>query len=109
MDFEEAKSLRLTVPVTAAIGGTALPEISIDLEKPAPPRQVYILAELLSAGGADPEQVQAILSALRIPAGVLGVLLLIFMVLLARRQLQRHRRRKHLKARIRRMKKRMEP
>ena len=40
---------------------------------------------------------------------LLGVLLLIFMVLLFRRQLQRHRRRKHLKARIRRMKKRMEP
>lgn len=109
VDFEEAKSLRLIVPVTASIEGNALPGISVTLEKPAPPRQAYILAELLNAGGADPEQVQAILSALRIPSLVLGVLLLIFMVLLFRRQLQRHRRRKHLKARIRRMKKRMEP
>lgn len=108
VELETEESLRLTVPVTASIEGNALPEISVTLEKPAPPRQVYILAELLSAGGADPEQVQAILSALRVPALVLGVLLLILMVLLLRRQLQRHRRRKHLKARIRRMKKKME-
>lgn len=108
MDLQLESRLRLTVPVMASIEDTALPEIQVTLERPAPQREAYILAELLSAGGADPEQVEAILSALRIPAAVLGVLLLVFLVLLFHRQIQRHRRRKHLKARIRRMKKRME-
>ena len=108
MDLQSESQLRLTVPVMASIEDTALPEIQVTLERPAPQREAYILAELLSAGGADPEQVEAILSALRIPAAVLGVLLLVFLVLLFHRQIQRHRRRKHLKARIRRMKKRME-
>lgn len=100
--------LRITVPVSATLGDTVLPEIEVKLERPAPPREAYILAELLSPQGMDPEQVQAIVHALRIPAAVVGVLLLIFMLLLFRRQILRHRRRKHLKARIRRMKKRME-
>ena len=100
--------LRITVPVSATLGDTVLPEIQVKLERPAPPREAYILAELLSPQGMDPEQVQAIVHALRIPAAVVGVLLLIFMLLLFRRQILRHRRRKHLKARIRRMKKRME-
>ena len=108
MDLQSESQLRLTVPVMASIEDTALPEIQVTLERPAPQREAYILAELLSAGGADPEQVEAILSALRIPAAVLGVLLLVFLVLLFHRQIQRHRRRRHLKARIRRMKKRME-
>ena len=85
-----------------------MPQVQVKLERPAPQREAFILAELLSAGGTSPEQVQAILNALRIPAAVVGVLLLIFILLLFRRQILRHRRRKHLKARIRRMKKRME-
>lgn len=108
VDLLSETQLKLTVPVSASIDGTALPEIQVALERPAPQREAYILAELLSAKGADPEQVQAILNALRIPAAVVGVLLLIFIILLFHRQIQRHRRRKHLKARIRRMKKRME-
>ena len=100
--------LNITVPVSATLGDTVLPGIEVKLERPAPPREAYILAELLSPQGMDPEQVQAIVHALRIPAAVVGVLLLIFMLLLFRRQILRHRRRKHLKARIRRMKKRME-
>ena len=100
--------LNITVPVSATLGETVLPEIEVKLERPAPPREAYILAELLSPQGMDPEQVQAILNALRIPAAVVGVLLLIFILLLFRRQILRYRRRKHLKARIRRMKKRME-
>lgn len=100
--------LNITVPVSATLGDTVLPEIEVKLERPAPPREAYILAELLSPQGMDPEQVQAILNALRIPAAVVGVLLLIFILLLFRRQILRYRRRKHLKARIRRMKKRME-
>ena len=97
-----------TVAVMPALEEPARAEIQVTLERPSPQREAYILAELLSAGGADPEQVEAILSALRIPAAVLGVLLLVFLVLLFHRQIQRHRRRRHLKARIRRMKKRME-
>ena len=108
VDFGNEKQLTLTVPICAVIAGIELPEIQVRLERPAPQREAYILSELLEAGGADPEQVQAILNALRIPGAVLGVLLLVFMLLLFHRQLQRYRRRKHLKARIRRMKKRME-
>lgn len=108
VDFESGKQLTLTVPISATIEGMSLPEIRVKLERPAPQREAYILSELLSAQGADPEQVQAILNALRIPAAVFGVLLLILIILLFRRQILRHRRRKHLKARIRRMKKRME-
>lgn len=100
--------LNITVPVSATLGDTVLPEIEVKLERPAPPREAYILAELLSPQGMTPEQVQAILNVLRIPAAVVGVLLLIFILLLFRRQILRYRRRKHLKARIRRMKKRME-
>ena len=100
--------LQLTVSVDATLDGVALPRVQVKLERPAPPREDFILSELLSAGGASPEQVHQILQALRIPAAVVGVLLLIFILLLFKKQLQRHKRRKHLKARIRRMKKRME-
>ena len=106
--LSEDGPLQLTVSIDASLEGAILPQVQVKLERPAPPREDFILSELLSAGGASPEQAQAILEALRIPAAVVGVLLLIFMVLLSRRQLQRHKRRKHLKARIRRMKKRME-
>lgn len=108
VDLSSDSPLNITVPVSATLGETVLPEIEVKLERPAPPREAYILAELLSPQGMDPEQVQAILNALRIPAAVVGVLLLIFILLLFRRQILRYRRRKHLKARIRRMKKRME-
>lgn len=106
--LSENGPLQTTVGIDASLEGAVLPQVQVKLERPAPQREAFILAELLSAGGTSPEQVQAILNALRIPAAVVGVLLLIFMVLLFRRQLQRHRRRRHLKARIRRMKKRME-
>ena len=108
VDLSSGSPLNITVPVSATLGDTVLPEIEVKLERPAPPREAYILADLLSPQGMDPEQVQAILNALRIPAAVVGVLLLIFILLLFRRQILRYRRRKHLKARIRRMKKRME-
>ena len=108
VDLSSDSPLNITVPVSATLGDTVLPEIEVKLERPAPPREAYILAELLSPQGMAPEQVQAILNALRIPAAVVGVLLLIFILLLFRRQILRYRRRKHLKARIRRMKKRME-
>ena len=108
VDLSSDSPLNITVPVSATLGDTVLPEIEVKLERPAPPREAYILADLLSPQGMAPEQVQAILNALRIPAAVVGVLLLIFILLLFRRQILRYRRRKHLKARIRRMKKRME-
>lgn len=107
-EISEDGPLQLTVGIDASLEGAVLPQIQVKLERPAPPREAFILSELLSAGGASPEQVQQILEVLRIPAAVVGVLLLVFIILLFRRQLQRHKRRKHLKARIRRMKKRME-
>ena len=108
VNLSSGSPLNISVPVSATLGDTVLPGIEVKLERPAPPREAYILADLLSPQGMDPEQVQAILNALRIPAAVVGVLLLIFILLLFRRQILRYRRRKHLKARIRRMKKRME-
>lgn len=106
--LSENGPLQITLGIDASLEGADLPQVQVKLERPAPKREAFILAELLSAGGTSPEQAQAILNALRIPAAVVGVLLLAFFVLLFRRQLQRHRRRRHLKARIRRMKKRME-
>lgn len=108
VDLLSDTQLKRTVTVSASIGDAALPDIEVALERPAPPREAYILAELLSAKGADPEQVEAIVNALRIPAAVLGIGLLFFIITLFQRQIRRHRRRRHLKARIRRMKKRME-
>ena len=108
VDLLSDTQLKRTVTVSASIGDAALPDIEVALERPAPPREADILAELLSAKGADPEQVEAIVNALRIPAAVLGIGLLFFIIALFQRQIRRHRRRRHLKARIRRMKKRME-
>ena len=107
-EISEDGPLQLTAAIDATLDGTVLPQVQVKLERPAPPREDFILSELLSAGGASPEQVQQILQALRIPAAVAGILLLIFILLLFKKQLERHKRRKHLKARIRRMKKRME-
>lgn len=108
VDFRSEKQLSLTVPVHAVIEGSQLPTVQVALERPAPQKDVYILSELLAAGGANPEQIQAILNILPYPGAVLGILLFTFLVLLFHRQIQRQRRRRHLRARIRRMKKRME-
>lgn len=105
VDFQSEKRLSLTVPVRAVIEGTQLPEIQLALERPAPQQEAYALSELLAAGGADPERIQAILNILPYPG---AVLVFTFLALLLHRQIQRRRRRKHLQARIRRMKKRME-
>lgn len=108
VDFRSEKQLSLTVPVHAVIEGSQLPTVQVALERPAPQKDAYILSELLAAGGANPEQIQAILNILPYPGAVLGILLFTFLVLLFHRQIQRQRRRRHLRARIRRMKKRME-
>ncbi len=108
VDFRSEKQLSLTVPVHAVIEGSQLPTVQVALERSAPQKDAYILSELLAAGGANPEQIQAILNILPYPGAVLGVLLFTFLVLLFHRQIQRQRRRRHLRARIRRMKKRME-
>lgn len=108
VDFRSEKQLSLTVPVHAVIEGSQLPTVQVALERPAPQKDVYILSELLAAGGANPEQIQAILNILPYPGAVLGILLFTFLVLLFHRQIQRQRRRRRLRARIRRMKKRME-
>lgn len=108
VDFRSEKQLSLTVPVHAVIEGSQLPTVQVALERPAPQKDAYILSELLAAGGTNPEQIQAILNILPYPGAVLGILLFTFLVLLFHRQIQRQRRRRHLRARIRRMKKRME-
>lgn len=108
VDLLTETRLRVTLPVNPSIDGKALPQITVTLERPEPQREDYILAELLQARGADPETAQAVADALRLPLVLLGVALVIFLIALLRRQLRRHRQRKHLKARIRRMKKRME-
>ena len=106
VDLETEKRDKLTVTVSASLGELRLPDATLKLERPPQPRVTYTLSELLTTKNLDAATVW---NTLRIPAITLGVLLLIALTLLLRRQFQRHKQRRHLKARIRRMKKRMEP
>lgn len=105
-DLAKEKRNALTVTVSASLGELRLPDASLKLERPPQPRVTYTLSELLTTKNLDAKTVW---NTLRIPAILLAVLLLVAVVLLTRRQFQRHKQRRHLKARIRRMKKRMEP
>ncbi len=105
-DLEQEKRDHLTVTVYASIGELRLPDMELKLERPSKERQAYTLSELLRAQGVSLEKIPP---ALRVVVAVLLLVLLVFLLLWLRRQLLRHQRRRHLKARIRRMKKKMEP
>lgn len=100
------RTLRLTATVTATLQELRLPDVQLTLERPPAPRQTFILSELLQNPAATLEGVPR---GLRIVIAVAALALIVLILFWLHRQLQRHRRRRHLKARIRRMKKKMEP
>lgn len=102
----DKRALRLTATVTATLQELRLPDVQLTLERPPVPRQAFILSELLQNPAATLEGVPR---GLRIVIAVAALALIVFILFWLHRQLQRHRRRRHLKARIRRMKKKMEP
>lgn len=102
----DKRALRLTATVTATLQELRLPDVQLTLERPPAPRQTFILSELLQNPAATLEGVPR---GLRIVIAVAALALIVFILFWLHRQLQRHRRRRHLKARIRRMKKKMEP
>lgn len=102
----DKRALRLTATVTATLQELRLPDVQLTLERPPAPRQAFILSELLQNPAATLEGVPR---GLRIVIAVAALALIVFILFWLHRQLQRHRRRRHLKARIRRMKKKMEP
>lgn len=102
----DKRALRLTATVTATLQELRLPDVQLTLERPPAPRQTFILSELLQNPAATLEGVPR---GLRIVIAVAALALIVFILFWLHRQLQRHRRRRHLKAKIRRMKKKMEP
>ena len=102
----DKRALRLTATVTATLQELRLPHVQLTLERPPAPRQTFILSELLQNPAATLEGVPR---GLRIVIAVAALALIVLILFWLHRQLQRHRRRRHLKARIRRMKKKMEP
>lgn len=102
----DKRALRLTATVTATLQELRLPDVQLTLERPPAPRQTFILSELLQNPAATLEGVPR---GLRIVIAVAALALIVLILFWLHRQLQRHRRRRHLKARIRRMKKKMEP
>lgn len=102
----DKRVLRLTATVTATLQELRLPDVQLTLERPPAPRQTFILSELLQNPAATLEGVPR---GLRIVIAVAALALIVLILFWLHRQLQRHRRRRHLKARIRRMKKKMEP
>lgn len=106
LETSRNKQLTRTVTVSATLNELRLTDVQLKLERPEEPRVAFSLAELLQSPTAALERLPVIpryLVVIGVGAGT--VLLLLWL----RRQIQRHRRRKHLKARIRRMKKKMEP
>lgn len=102
----DARALRLTAAVTATLHELRLPDAELELERPPKPREAFTLAELLQNPSVTLEGVPR---AARIVIAAAALALIVLILLWLHRQLKRHRRRRHLKARIRRMKKKMEP
>ena len=92
--------------VYASIGELRLPDGELTLIQPHKERgEAFTLSELLQGRQVQMEDLPPAVRTLIVIA--LIVLLAVFLLWL-KRQIQRHRRRRHLKARIKRMKKRME-
>ena len=102
----DARTLRLTATVSATLHELRLPDVELELERPPKPREAFTLAELLQNPAVTLEGVPR---AARIVIAVAALVLIVLILLWLHRQLKRHRRRRHLKAKIRRMKKKMEP
>ena len=95
-----------TAAVTATLHELRLPDTELELERPPKPREAFTLAELLQNPSVTLEGVPR---AARIVIAAAALALIVLILLWLHRQLKRHRRRRHLKAKIRRMKKKMEP
>ena len=102
----DARALRRTATVTATLHELRLPDAELELERPPKPREAFTLAELLQNPSVTLEGVPR---AARIVIAAAALALIVLILLWLHRQLKRHRRRRHLKAKIRRMKKKMEP
>lgn len=105
LDLEQERRQYLSAKVYASIEELRLPDVQIKLERPLEARQDFSLSQLLQAPAMRLENLPA---ALRTAMAVALPVALFFLLLWFRRQLLRHQRRRHLKARIRRMKKKME-
>ena len=106
LDWEKEKRERVKVAVYASIGELRLPDAELTLTQPHRERgEAFVLSELLQGGQVQMEDLPPVVRTLMVIA--LVILLALFLLWL-KRQIQRHRRRRHLKARIKRMKKRME-
>ncbi len=102
----DTRALRRTAAVTATLHELRLPDAELELERPPKPREAFTLAELLQNPSVTLEGVPR---AARIVIAAAALALIVLILLWLHRQLKRHRRRRHLKAKIRRMKKKMEP
>lgn len=106
LDWEGEKRERVKAAVYASIGELRLPDGELTLTQPHKERgEAFTLSELLQGRQVQMEDLPPAVRTLIVIA--LIVLLAVFLLWL-KRQIQRHRRRRHLKARIKRMKKRMQ-
>ena len=106
LDWEGERRERVKVAVYASIGELRLPDGELTLTQPHKERgEAFILSELLQG---RPVQMEDLPPAVRTLIVIALIVLLAVFLLWLKRQIQRHRRRRHLKARIKRMKKRMQ-
>lgn len=99
------QTTRVTADVTATLDELTLPQLQLQLERPPQPRVAFSLEQLLSPAAA----IESVPHALRLPLAIVCLTLIVLIFIWLHRQLKRHARRRHLKNKIRRMKKKMQP
>lgn len=99
------QTTRITADVTATLDELTLPQLQLQLERPPQPRVDFSLAQLLSPSAA----IESVPHALRRPLAIVCLTLIVLIFIWLHRQLKCHARRRHLKNKIRRMKKKMQP
>jgi D-alanyl-D-alanine carboxypeptidase len=104
-DYTDPRRTSITAAVYASIGELRLPDKEIKLQRPAEERKDFTISQLLQG---EAQSVQDVVQALRIPGIVLLALCAAALPSWLHHMHVRHRRRRRLKAKIRRMKKKME-
>lgn len=104
-DYTDPRRTSITAAVYASIGELRLPDKEIKLQRPAEERKDFTISQLLQG---EAQSVQDVVQALRIPGIVLLALCAAALPFWLHHMHVRHRRRRRLKAKIRRMKKKME-
>ena len=99
------QTTRITADVTATLDELTLPQLQLQLERPPQPRVDFSLAQLLSPSAA----IESVPHALRLPLAIVCLTLIVLIFIWLHRQIKCHARRRHLKNKIRRMKKKMQP